>query len=120
MNQAIATTFSEDQKLQLALALAVPTSGQIVAAPRIEDMAAQMGVSTGDLALLLNDPKFLNLVRGFTKAQANLTLHSQGVAKLVEIVGTGDNKEALTAIKILGQITGDLRNNITHEVKVTF
>jgi hypothetical protein len=119
-SQELAQTFSEEQRLKLALTLAVPTGAQPAASPRLEDMAEAMGVSTGDLALLLNDEGFLKLVRGLTRAQANLTLHSKGVQRLVDIIGSKDDKAALTAIKLIGTLTGDFRNNITHEVKITY
>ena len=119
-SEALSTTIGDDERFRLALAIAVPSDTQMELAPRLEEAALTMGVSMGTLAALLNDPQFLKLVRGLTKAQAMLTLHGQGVSKLVDIVQDGKNADKLTAIKLLGQLTGDLKAGHPIEIKLSF
>lgn len=115
----ITTTVDEDERLRVALAIALPEPGMKIP-PRLEDAAVMLGLTPATLANLLSDPAFLKQLRGLTRAQSTLALHGSGVGALIQIIDTGDNKEKLTAFKLLGTMTGDLRTQHQVDVKVTF
>lgn len=116
MSEALEKVISDDQRV--ALAMAISQSGGALPA-RLPAVADQLGVSVADLASLLNEPGFLKLIRGLTRAQAALTFNGN-ISKLADIVETGDNKEVLSAMQMLGRITGDLKAQHQVDVKVSF
>lgn len=117
MSEALEKAITGDQKIALASAIS-QNAGKLPA--RLDQVADQLGVSVADLAALLNDRSFLDLVRGLTKAQANLTFHNVAVSRLVDIATNGKDKQALAAIQTLGRITGDLTPRKEIDVKVSF
>jgi hypothetical protein len=118
MRQALAPTISDDSRTRLMLAIAVPqTEGEVKG---LVEVAAELGISTADVVALLNDPNFMKGVRALTKAQANLALHGEGIKGLIDIALNGNDREKLTALKLLGQLTGDLKAGTQVEVKITF
>lgn len=76
--------------------------------------------SDQELALKLNQPEVQKILRGITQAKAMGALHGTGIERLIDIATNGNDREALTAIKILGQITGDLRLSVHIDHRVTF
>lgn len=106
--------------MRVALAIALPEPAQPPLPAKLEDAAVLLGLTPGALANLLNDPAFLTQLRGLSRAQSTLALHGSGVGALIDIIANGDNKEKLTAFKLLGTMTGDLRTQHQVDVKVTF
>lgn len=85
----------------------------------LDALADQFGVTAVDVAELLNDPSFIKLIRGLTRAQASLIFNGN-IQKLGRIVAAGKNKDALTALTLLGKVSGDLVNRHTVDVRHTF
>jgi hypothetical protein len=102
----------------MSLALAIASRSELP--QKLPALADQLDVSVGDLVALLNDKAFTQLVRSITAAQANLTFHSVGVPKLVEIIQNGKDKTALGAIQTLGKLSGDLVTRKQVDVRMTF
>lgn len=117
MSEALTTTIPDEVRERLMIAIACPAPEE---SKGLVEVAKELGVSTMDVVALLNEPSFLKGVRAITKAQANLALHGEGIKKLIDIARDGDDREVLTSMKLLGQITGDLRAGHTVEVKITF
>ena len=116
MSEALVPAISDDTRMRLMLALACPQEES----KGLVEVAQELGVSTADVVELLNEPGFMQGVRAITKAQTNMEFHSQGVKTLINISRTGNDREKLTALKLIGQLTGDLRAGVNVEVKVTF
>lgn len=116
-NQSLERTISDDQRTALALAIS-RADGALPA--KLDAVADQLGVSVGDLAALLNEQSFIQLVRGFTRAQAQLTFHNLAVDRLVDLVANGKAKQALAAIQLLGRLTGDLTPHKIVDLRMTF
>lgn len=115
--ESLIPTISDDTRTRLMLAIAVPPEGETRG---LAEVADELGVSTSDIVALLNDPNFTKGLRAITRAQANLALHGDGIKNLIEIARNGDDREKLTAIKFIGQITGDLRLSVHIDHRVTF
>ena len=82
--------------------------------------AIELGLEVGELAELLNEPAFLKLIRGLTKARAELLVNGLGIERLAQVVAAGKDREALTAIKLLGQLTGVLRASQAIDININF
>lgn len=113
MSEALEKVISDADKMLFALTL-------VEAPGKLEEAAEQMSLSTVEVAALLNDPGFLKLVRGVTRARASLAFHGVVIEKLTDIAQNGADADALAAARIIGQITGDLRSHHSVDVKVTF
>src|SRR5262245_4937976 len=116
--EALVPTISEETRMRLMLAIAVPKAEE--ESKGIVEVVQELGLATADVVALLNEPGFMKGVRAITKAQANLALHGEGIKTLIDISRTGNDREKLTALKLIGQITGDTRAGVSVEVKVTF
>lgn len=116
-SEALQLVISDDQRAALALAIS-RSDGQLP--QHIDQLADQLGVSVADLAELLNDRKFIEQVRAITKAQANLTFHQVAINRLVDIASNGKPKLSLSAIQLLGKISGDLTPHKIVDMRVTF
>ena len=82
-----------------------------------EELAKLHNLPLVSAVKILNDPTFLQTLSGFSKAKANLNFHTKGVAKLIQIAESEDNKEAMSAIKMLATYTGNVKGN-TSDVSV--
>lgn len=76
--------------------------------------------SEDELLALVSDADFLKRLRAITKAKATMALHGNGISKLTGIAETGKDADALRAIQLLGQISGDLKAGHSVEVKLSF
>lgn len=116
----------DDSMLRLAMAIVFPPkkSDEEVEeeskAGRLEQAAETLGLSTLEVAEMINDATFLKVVRGLTKAKAIMALHGPGIERLSQMIETGANKDAIAAFKALGIITGDMTQKVDVEVKHTF
>ena len=116
MSTALTTTISEDARMRLMLAIAIP-SGE---SKGLVEIAKELDVSATDLVTLLNDASFLKGIKALTMAQANLSFHTDGIKGLAEIAIKGEERNRLSAIRTLAQITGNLKNSHQVDVRVTF
>ena len=82
-----------------------------------EELAKLHNLPLVNAVKILNDPVFLQTLSGFSKAKSNLHFHTKGVSKLIEIAESEDNKEAMSAIKMLATYTGNVKGN-TSDVSV--
>ena len=115
-SEALVLTIPEDTRMRLMLAIAIPQEE-----PKgLIEVAQDLGVTTSDVVALLNDANFMKGVRAITKAQSQLALHGDGIKKLIDIARNGNDREVLTSLKLLGQLTGDLKAGNQVEVKITF
>lgn len=75
-----------------------------------EDLVKLFNITYEQSITLLNDPTFLTLVANHTKAKLNLNFHTQSIPRLLGIVEQGDNKEAMQAIKLVAQLSNNLKS----------
>lgn len=75
-----------------------------------EDLVNLFNISYEQAITLLNDPGFLTLIANTTKAKLNLNFHTKSIPKLLDIVDSGDNKEAMQAIKLVAQLSNNLKS----------
>lgn len=84
------------------------SQGEITTA---DDIVKDYNVSY-DLAIaFLNDNQTIQLLQGFTKANTNLLFHTKGVKLLTELLESEDEKTQLSALKVLGSISNNLKSN---------
>jgi hypothetical protein len=119
---------TDQERLRLALTLALPPQSAPNDEPdeqpqpmiRFEDAAEQMGLTVPEVVAVLKDPDFLTILRSITGARADLVFHGLGVERLTHIAANGDDREALTAIKMLGQLNGSLKAGPSVEINLNF
>jgi len=117
MSESLERVISDESRQKLLLAVAFP-SGRHVG---VRQAAEEAGLSVCDAVQLLNEPAFIAQIRQITFAEASAALHGQGVADLVAIATTSEeDRNRLTAWRVIAQITGDLKHKHQHEVRVTF
>lgn len=117
MSEALVPTISDETKMKLMFALAAPG---VEESKGLVEIAAEMDITTSDIVLLLSDPDFMKGVRQIARAQINFALYGGGIKELVNIARTGEERNRLSAIRTLAQITGELKNNHQVDVRVTF
>jgi hypothetical protein len=117
MSESLERVISEESRQRLLLAVAFPSARKV----GIRAAAEEAGMSVSDAVQLLNDPTFIAQIRQITFAEASAALHGAGVADLVAIATTSkEDRNRLTAWRVIAQITGDLKHKHQHEVRVTF
>jgi hypothetical protein len=75
-----------------------------------EELATKFNLPILKSVQILNDPQFLQVIGNYSKAKANLNFHTKGIQKLINIAESNDNKEAMSAIKILAQYTNNVKS----------
>lgn len=119
MSESLTRVISEESREKLLIAVAFPSPA--VQADGIIEAAAEADLSVSDAVSLMNDPAFIAQVRQITFAQASMALHGAGVTDLIRIATSGEEeRNRLTAWRVIAQITGDLKHKHQHEVRVTF
>jgi hypothetical protein len=117
MNESLERVISEGARQKLLLAVAFPSARKV----GIRAAAEEAGMSVSDAVQLLNDPTFIAQIRQITFAEASAALHGRGIPDLVEIAtNSEEDRNRLTAWRVIAQITGDLKHKHQHEVRVTF
>lgn len=86
--------------------LAAVASGKCTS---VEDVVKLFEEVTIDQAVaLFNDSNFLAQIANYSKANARLHFHTKGLRRVKRIAVKGDDKSAMTAIKLLGEYTGEI------------
>jgi hypothetical protein len=117
MSQSLERVISEESRQRLLLAVAFPSARKV----GIRAAAEEAGMSVSDAVQLLNDPTFIAQIRQITFAEASAALHGRGIPDLVAIATESEeDRNRLTAWRVIAQITGDLKHKHQHEVRVTF
>jgi hypothetical protein len=117
MSESLERAISEESRQRLLLAVAFPSARKV----DIRAAAEEAGMSVSDVVQLLNDPTFIAQIRQITFAEASVALHGRGVTDLVAIAtDSKEDRNRLTAWRVIAQITGDLKHKHQHEVRVTF
>lgn len=78
-------------------------------APTLDQFAAELGLSPAEAVSILTDKDVSKALQDTTKARARLALHGRGIARLVSILATGDDKQALSALTLLGKLAGEFK-----------
>jgi hypothetical protein len=117
MSESLERAIPEESRQKLLLAVAFPSSRRV----GVREAAEEAGMGVSDAVQLLNDPTFIAQIRQITFAEASAALHGQGISDLVKIATTSEeDRNRLTAWRVIAQITGDLKHKHQHEVRVTF
>ncbi len=117
MSESLERVISEESRQKLLLAVAFPSGPRV----GIKEAAEEAGLSVSETVQLLNEPAFIAQIRQITFAEASAALHGQGISDLVAIATTSEeDRNRLTAWRVIAQITGDLKHKHQHEVRVTF
>jgi hypothetical protein len=117
MSESLERVISEESRQKLLIAVAFPSSSAV----GLREAAGEAGLSVADAVYLLNEPAFIAQIRQITFAQASAALHGRGIPDLVEIATKSEeDRNRLTAWRVIAQITGDLKHKHQHDVKVTF
>jgi hypothetical protein len=117
MSEALTTipTIPQETRDRLMLAIALPSEET----KGLAEIAQELEVTPGELVQLLNEPEFLKGVKAISMARANIDFHSE-IGILGQIARTGENRDRLTAIRTLAQITGNFKQTHQVDVRVSF
>jgi hypothetical protein len=117
MIESLERVIPEESRQKLLLAVAFPSARKV----GIRAAADEAGMNVSDAVQLLNDPTFIAQIRQITFAEASAALHGRGVPDLVAIATESEeDRNRLTAWRVIAQITGDLKQKHQHEVRITF
>jgi hypothetical protein len=117
MSESLERVISEESRQKLLLAVAFPSAREV----GVRAAAEEAGMSVADAVQLLNEPAFIAQIRQITFAEASAALHGRGIPDLVAIATESEeDRNRLTAWRVIAQITGDLKHKHQHEVRVTF
>lgn len=101
---------TEEEKAQVAMKLAFDRDEKGRGDRKgLRGIAEEMGIEVGAFIGLLNEKKFVGMLKAITKAKATLLMNTVAMEKLERIMMEGQDKDQLTAIKMLGVYTGDMR-----------
>lgn len=79
----------------------------------------EFGLTRYQAIQLLNDTQFMVCVAQQSVAEAKAFLHSKGFRKLKTIAQGGDDKAAMSAIKMLAEFTGDMSKKSNVDVNIS-
>jgi len=91
---------NESLKLQIANAIA---KGEISTA---DDIANTFGLTFEQSMMVLSDSQFMSIVAKFTKSRAQLAFSTEGINRLIGMMGNEDAKVRLSSIKMLAEVAG--------------
>jgi len=83
----------------------------------VKEIADNLGLTFAQASILLNDPQVITILTNQTKAQGQLLFHSKVIPIVEEILRTGDNKERIASIKLLGEMTGNVKGSTNVNVQ---
>lgn len=117
MSESLQAVISEDTREKFLLAVAFPSSRSA----SLIEAAREAGISVAEAVQLMNEPAFIAQIRQVTFAQASTALHGEGITDLIRIATRGEEeRNKLTAWRVIAMITGDLKHKHQHDVRVTF
>jgi hypothetical protein len=116
-SESLERVISEESRQKLLIAVAFPSARDV----GVREAAAEAGLSVAEAVQLINEPAFIAQIRQITFAEASVALHGRGVTDLVAIAtASEEDRNRLTAWRVIAQITGDLKHKHQHEHRVTF
>lgn len=116
-NNSLQTVISEDRREKFLLAVAFPSSRSA----SLQEAAIEAGLKVSEAVQLMSEPAFIAQLRKITFAQASTALHSQGIPDLIHIATRGEEeRNRLTAWRVIATMTGDLTHKHQHDVRITF
>ena len=83
-----------------------------------EDIVTKFNIPYEQVITLFSNPNFTNLIANYTKAKLSMNFHTKAVPRLMNIVDSEDNKESITAIKLLAQLTQNLKGVQSTDVNI--
>jgi hypothetical protein len=93
----------EKRKLEVIKAIA---SGTV---STVEEIADMFSLPITAAISLMDDPSIVNAIQQYTRVRSNLLFHAKGMSKLEEIVESEDDKTALAGLKLLAQLSNNLK-----------
>lgn len=75
----------------------------------IEEFAAQNGMTAQEAAAILANPDEARRLQEVTKWRARIAFHGRGIERLISIANGEDDKQALSAITLLGKLAGEFK-----------
>lgn len=75
----------------------------------LEDFAAQNGLTAQEAMALLTDPNAAKRMQEITKWRARVEFHGRGIQRLIAIANGENDKQALSAINLLGKLAGEFK-----------
>jgi len=76
----------------------------------VDEICNQFGLTFETALALTTDANFGTMLTKFTKAKASIAFSSEGTNRLIGMMGNDDPKIRLSAIKMLGELAGTLKN----------
>lgn len=86
----------------------------------IEEVAKDNKLEVSNVVDILNDPEFISLYSKLTKAKSTILIHGIGFNRLENILANGNPREAIQAYKLMGEISGELKNSRQVQVDMNF
>lgn len=83
-----------------------------------DDVVSHYGVTMDQAIMLLSDPSMIEMTRRLSIANTNLVFHTKVVKKVVNLLDSEDEKTVLSAAKMIGTISNNLKGNTGSDVNV--
>ena len=85
----------------------------------VNELMEQFDLTRYQALQLMGDTQFMICVANTSKAEAKIFLHSKGFRKLRKIAEDGNDKSAMSAIKMLAEYTGDMSKKSNVDVNIS-
>lgn len=77
----------------------------------VEELSNRYNLSPTTAIAILADPRTITAIKQVTEAKANLFFHTTGVSRMMRIAQDEDAKTALQGLKLLAQISNNLKQD---------
>jgi hypothetical protein len=84
----------------------------------VEELATALSLPLEGAISLLDDPVIVQAIAQYGRTKSNLFFHTKGVNRLEQIAQSEDDKSALSAIKLIAQISNNLKAGSGTDVNV--
>lgn len=75
----------------------------------LEEFAANNGMTVQEAVALLTEPDAAKRMQEVTKWRARVAFHGRGIERLIRIAESEDDKQALSALTLLGKLAGEFK-----------
>lgn len=86
----------------------------------VEELVEELSLPIEQVIDVVTQPEFVEALSKYSSSQATLNYHLRAVPKVISLVDSDDDKVALSAVKLLGELTGTRKkdNGVTVNVSL--
>lgn len=84
----------------------------------ISDLAEKCNMTIANATRVMNDPQIISALTQYSKANNTIHFHLRDIPRLQQIAEGDDDKAAMQAIKMIAQLTDNMKGNSLPDVNV--